>query len=345
MRIAFLVVVLAILAATPSAAWQVGEGRVLQSVSGEPLAGATVSVQVAAPLALARVAQTVVVPADAQGRFLIDLPRALPAIPWDRVEAVMLVASAPGTRARADRLRRARLGRPLELRLEPPGDALQVPADGRARLDALRSPGGGAIFVVADGDHGQSAEIRDLVAAELARAVRQHVSTFVLGSPTPELVVRSLDLPALGLDPGVPLGRLAERLNALMIVSARVDSVTPPRGRPVQTLVSAIHFGEPGAGLPASYEFDDVTQLDGAAAVAEFERVLVPRWARLALLGWGGREFTAANRGSDMQRLRALQQVLVHELRGSGRATGDFVAQLQALQRATEDAIRRIGPR
>lgn len=345
MRIAFLAAMLAILAAAPSGAWQVVEGRVVQSMSGEPLTGATVTVQVAAPLALARVAATAAVTADAQGRFQVDLPRAMPAIPWDRVEAVTFVTSAQGMRPRADRVRRARLGRPLELGLEPPGAALQMTAENRARLDALRSPGGATIFVVADGEQGQGAEIRDLVTAELARAVRQHASSFVLGSPTPDFVVKSLDLASLGIDAGMPAARLAESLNALMIVSARIDTVVPPRGRAVHTLASTVHLGETGAGLPASYGFDDAAALDGAGAVAEFERVLAPRWARLAILGWGVRELAAASRAGDMQRLRALQQLLVHELRASGRATGDFVLQLQALQRAAEDAIRRIGPR
>jgi hypothetical protein len=113
----------------------------------------------------------------------------------------------------------------------------------------------------------------------------------------------------------------------------------------VHTLVSTVHLGESGTGLPASYTFDDSAALDGAGAVAELERVLMPRWARLAVLGWGVRELAAANRAGDMQRLRALQQLLVHELRASGRTTGDFVAQLQALQRAAENAIRGIGPR
>jgi hypothetical protein len=110
-------------------------------------------------------------------------------------------------------------------------------------------------------------------------------------------------------------------------------------------LSSTVHFGEPSAVLPASYDFDDTAAAEGAAAVAELERLLVPRWARLAILGWGGREFAAASRAGDMPRLRALQQLLVHELRVSGRVTGDFVEHLQALQRATEDAIRRMGPR
>jgi hypothetical protein len=344
MRTAFLAAILAILAAAPAIAWQPVEGRIVHAASGEPLTGAMVSVQVTSPLGGLRLAQPLTVAADVQGRFLIDLPRALPAIAWDRVEAVTLVTTAPGLRSRADRLRRPRLGRPLEFRLEAQG-AATASAENRTRLEALRSPGGGTVFVVADVAQGQGAEIRDLVTAEIARAVRQHVSTFVLGGPPPEIAVQPLDLSALGIDRGAPLGGLAERLNALMIVSARVDTLAQPRGRPIQVLSSTVHFGEPSAVLPASYDFDDTAAAEGAAAVAELERLLVPRWARLAILGWGGREFAAASRAGDMPRLRALQQLLVHELRVSGRVTGDFVEHLQALQRATEDAIRRMGPR
>jgi hypothetical protein len=345
MRHALLAAVLAILAAAPALAWQPVEGRIVNAASGEPVPGAMLTVQVSAPLASRRLAEPLTVAADAQGRFQIDLPRALPAIAWDRVEAVTFIAAAPGARTRADRLRRPRPARPLEFRLEPQGVTLAVPAESRARLDALRSPGGSTVFVAADGPHGPGAEIRDLVMAEIARAVRQHVSTFVLGSPPPEIAVQPLDLPALGIDRGASLGALAERLNALMIVSVRAETHAPPRARPVHVLASSVHFGEAGAGLPASFDFDEPASADGAVAVAELERLLVPRWARLAVLGWSAREFAAASRAGDMQRLRALQQLLVHELRGSGRITGDFVDQLQALQRATEDAIRRMGPR
>lgn len=343
MRIASLLAIMAILSAPlPSGAWQIVDGRILQSGTGEPLAGAEITVRLSGPVGVPR-AEPVAVRSDPQGRFQIDLPRALPGTPWDRVEAVTFVAGVDGFRARSERVRRPRLARALEMKLEREGpDGAGAP---QARLDQLRSATGGTIFVVADGAQGPGVETRDLALAELGRAVRQHVSTFVLASAAPEITVQVLDLPALGIEPGISLGRVAERLNALAIVSARPELVAPARGRSVQTLATTVHLAVGAPGVPASYEFDEGVGADGAAAAAEFERMLLPRWARLAVIAWGAREFAVADRASDVQRLRALQQLLVNELRASGRGGSEFVPQLQALQRLSEDAIRRQGPR
>lgn len=343
MPIAFLLAIMAILSASlPSRAWQVVDGRVLQSGNGEPLAGAEIRVWLSGPVGVPR-AEPLTVRSDQQGRFQVDLPRALAGTPWDRVEAVTFVVGVEGFRARSERFRRQRLARALEMKLEregPDGGGAQ-----QARLDQLRSATGGTIFVVADGAQGPGVETRDLALAELGRAVRQHVSTFVLASATPEITVQVLDLPALGIEPGAPLGRVAERLNALAIVSARPEVAAPARGRSVQSLATVVHLAVGAPGVPASYDFDEAVGADGAAAVAELARILVPRWARLAVIGWGAREFAIASRANDVQRLRALQQLLVNELRGSGRSGAEFVPQLQALQRLCEDAIRRHGPR
>lgn len=348
MRIASLFAVMALLSAPlPSGAWQAVDGRVVQSGSGEPLVGAEIAVHLSGAATALRTdpprAEPIVLRSDAQGRFQIDLTRALPGVAWDRVEAVTFVAGVEGFRARSERFRRSRLARAIELRLEREGADAGTAAQGK--LDQLRSATGGTIFVVADGAQGAAVETRDLVLAELGRAVRQHISTFVLANASPEITVQTLDIAALGLDPGVPLGRVAERLNALVVVSGRSELVAPPRGRPVQSLASTVHFGVGAAGLPATFEFDEAANADGAAAAAELERSFTPRWARLAVIAWGTREFVAASRTNDVQRLRALQQLLVNELRVTGRAGGEFVPQLQALQRASEDAIRRQGPR
>jgi hypothetical protein len=342
MRIACLFAILGILSAPlPSGAWQLVDGRILQAGTGEPLVGAEIAVQLSGPPAVLRV-DPVTVRSDSQGRFQVDLPRALPAAAWDRVEAVTFVAGVQGFRTRSERFRRPRLGRAIELKLEregPDGAGAQ-----QSKLDQLRSPTGTTIFVVADGAQGAAAETRNHVLAELGRAVRQHISTFVLAHATPEITVQVLDLTALGLDAGVPLGRVAERLNALLVVSGRTEPVAPAaRGRPGQALATTVHLGVGAPGVPASYELDESVGAAGAAGVAELERVFMPRWARLAVIAWGAREFSIASRASDVQRLRALQQLMVNELRVTGRAGAEFVPQLQALQRASEDAIRRQG--
>jgi hypothetical protein len=348
MRIAFLFAVMAMVSAPqPSAAWQVVDGRVLQTGSGEPLVGAEIAVHLSGPAAALRTnpprTDPLALRSDSQGRFQVDLPRALPGVAWDRVEAVTFVARVDGFRARSERFRRPRLARALELRLEREGpDGAGAP---QGRLDQLRSATGGTIFIVTDGSQGAGVETRDLVLAELGRAVRQHVSTFVLAHAAPEITVQPLDIASLGLDAGTPLGRVAERLNALAVVSARPEIVAPPRGRPVQTLATTVHFGVGVGGMPATYEFEEAATAEGAGAAADLERSFTPRWSRLAVIAWGTREFAAASRTNDVQRLRALQQLLVNELRVTGRTGGEFVPQLQSLQRASEDAIRRQGPR
>jgi hypothetical protein len=343
MRIASLIAALAmLLGPLPGAAWQIVDGRILQAGTGEPLAGAEIAVQLSGPSAVLRL-DPITVRSDSQGRFQLDLPRALPAAAWERVEAVTFVAGVEGFRARSERFRRPRLARVVELKLEREGaDGAGAP---QSKLDQLRSSTGATVFVVADGAQGAGVETRNLVLAELGRAVRQHISTFVLAHATPEITVQVLDLAALGLDPSAPLGRVAERLNALLVVSGRTETIAAARGRPLHTLATTVHLGVAVPGVPATYELDESAGAEGAAGVAEFERVFMPRWARLAVIAWGAREFSIASRAGDVQRLRALQQLLVNELRVTGRAGAEFVPQLQALQRASEEAIRRQGLR
>jgi len=351
MRIASLLAAMA-LAGVPlsSGAWQTIDGRVLQQEADEAIAGAEITVQLSAPAMLLRSpqlqAQLAVARSDARGRFQIDLLREFPGMAWDRVEAVTLIATREGFRARGDRIRRPRLARVLDLRLERDLHAAPLDPELSAKLDLLRAASGNTLFVVADGAQSAAAELRNLVLAGLGRAARQHISGFVMASPAPEIAVQTLDLGALAIDPAAPLGRVAQRLNALAIVNARLEVGAAPRGgRAVQSFSSTVQLGQGAAGLPVSFEFDDAVGLDGAGAVAEFERLFDARWARLAVIALGAREFALADRANDVQRLRALQQLLVQELRRTGRANAEFVPQLKALQRATEDAIRRQGPR
>ncbi len=344
-----------ILLALPSfdaAAWQPIDGRILQFGRDDALADVEISVQISGPpSALANLTKPqpfVVARSDAAGRFRIDLPREAGAVAWDKVEAVILSFVRPNFRTHADHLRRVQIARPIEIRLERDLKAAALSEKLRAQLEKLRPGASNTIYVVPYAVRGQAgpaaADVAEALKASLGRAVRQHVSAFTLANPPPEISVRLLDPKEFEIDDTTPLGAVADVLDALAVMAGRID---PGAARPRATtvIVSTFFLSQSIATLPVSYKTEDAMSLQAAPMATELQRALAPKWSRLAVLAIGARELQQARSVGDVQRLRAVQQLLVQELRGTGRMSADFVPQLQSLQREAEEALRRLGQR
>jgi hypothetical protein len=137
-------------------------------------------------------------------------------------------------------------------------------------------------------------------------------------------VLRLFESPA-GYPP-VPPARLVERLDALAVVTLRLETA-PSRGRTTRSLWLSIDFA-PHPGLAPRVEAAASTLQEGAAALADFERGLGPRWTRHAVLATVAREFALLGDAAEPPRLRALQPADVPELpRRIGNAAAVFTPQ------------------
>ncbi len=338
--------------ASDGQAWQPIEGRVLQAGRDDAIAEVEIRVQLTGPKAalanLAKPQPFAVGRSDAAGRFRIDLPREAGPVAWDKIETVVVISARAGFRTHADHLRRAQIARPIEIRLERdlrPGGLSEAL---KTQLEKLRQGGANTIYLVPYLVRGQPgpgfADIAETLKTSLGRALRQHVSAFSLANPPPELSVKLLDPRELAIDDSTPLGAVADFLDALGVMAGRID-LGAGRPRVTTSILSTYHLSQSIAGLPASFKAEESMTLDAAHVAIDLQRAMNARWARLAVLAAGARELQQARGAGDVQRLRAVQQLLVQELRGTGRANLEFVPQLQALQRESEEALRRLGQR
>jgi len=333
-------------------AWQPIEGRIFQVGRDEALANVEIRVQLSGPPSaltnLAKPQPFAVARSDATGRFRLDLPREAGAVAWDRIDAVVLSFVHPQFRTHAEHLRRALVARPIEIRLERDLKGAALGEKLRGQLEKLRPAGASTIFVVPYFVRGQAgpgtSDVVEILKAGVGRAVRQHVSAFTLANPPPEISVKLLDPREFEIDDTTALGAVADFLDALAVMSGRIDP-GGARPRAATAIVSTYFLSQAITALPISYRTEDAFTLDAAHMTTELQRSVAPKWARLAVLAIGARELQQARSLGDVQRLRAVQQLLVQELRGAGRMNTDFVPQLQALRQEAEEALRRLGQR
>lgn len=348
----FAVVTLLTLLSMDAHAWQPIEGRILQVGRDEALANVEIRVQLSGPpsalINLAKPQPFAVTRSDAAGRFRIDLPRETGAVAWDKIDAVVLSFVHPQFRTHAEHLRRALAARPIEVRLERDLKAASLGEKLRGQLEKLRAGGANTIFVVPYVVRGQAgpgaSDVAEILKASLGRAVRQHVSAFTLANPPPEISVKLLDPREFEIDDTTALGAVADFLDALAVMSGRIDPGSA-RPRAATAIVSTYFLSQAITAVPVSYKTEDALALDAAHMVTELQRSVAPKWSRLSVLAIGARELQQARSLGDVQRLRAVQQLLVQELRGTGRMNTDFVPQLQALQQEAEETLRRLGQR
>lgn len=216
-----------------------------------------------------------------------------------------------------------------------PAAAQPVPAESDG--EAQRGPPG-AIYVLTP----SGADLPEAFAAGLGPRLRQHLSAFVLAMQVPEPALRSVAAAPDQLPAQLPAQLIAQR-DALAVVTLRLDSAQG-RGRTTRSLWLALHFA-PIAGLPARVEFTaSSTAQDPATALAEFERVLGPRWTRHAVLAIAAREFALLGPAAEPPRLRALQHFLAQEARQAPPVDPDAAA-LQTLREAIDQAPRLRGRR
>ncbi len=345
-------VTLIALVSADARAWQAIEGRILRLGRDEALADVEIRVQLSGPPSaltnLVKPQPFAVARSDAAGRFRIDLPREAGAVAWDKIDAVVLSFVHPQFRAHAEHLRRALVARPIEIRLERDLKAASLSEKLRGQLEKLRSGSANTIFVVPYLVRGQAgpgvSDVAEILKASLGRAVRQHVSAFTLANPPPEISVKLLDPREFEIDDTTALGAVADFLDALAVMSGRIDP-GGTRPRVATSIVSTYFLSQAITAVPVSYRTEDALTLDAAHMTTELQRSVAPKWARLTVLAIGARELQQARGLGDVQRLRAVQQLLVQELRGSGRMNADFVPQLRALQQEAEEALRRLGQR
>jgi hypothetical protein len=219
--------------------------------------------------------------------------------------------------------------------------AAVAPASARAEtmmdaaIEAQRAPPGSIYVIVPPGG-----DLAEAFALGLGPQLRRHLSAFVLALQVPQPVLRLFESPAG--HPPVPPARLVERLDALAVVTLRLETA-PSRGRTTRSLWLAIDFA-PYPGLAPRVEAAASTLQDGAAALADFERGLGPRWTRHAVLAMVAREFAQLGDAAEPPRLRALQQFLAQEARQAQAADPDAAA-LQTLRDAIDQAPRLRGRR
>lgn len=330
-------------------AWQAAAGRVI-AADGAGLADVEIRAQLTAPPAalvgLATPQPFVVGRTDRDGNFRVDLPREATPVAWERVGAVVLLFGREGLRSHAEHLVRAQLARPLQIRLDPIGSDARFDERGRQRLQALRVAGNPAFFMLPFALRGPtpaaSEELAELARAAFLRSIRRHFTSFSLATPLPELALRSLDAKALDLDVATAPAALIEPLDALLVTGGRFETGAV-RGRIV--VVSELALRGTTGRLPLVYRAEDSVPADPAQALAELERQIAPRWARLAVLALASAELGPAVAAGDAQRLRAVQQLVAQELRRTGRDNAELVPQAQALQQDAEAALRRLGRR
>lgn len=214
-----------------------------------------------------------------------------------------------------------------------PSPAAAQPAPPEPDGEAQRGPPG-AIYVLTP----SGADLPEAFAAGLGPRLRQHLSAFVLAMQVPEPALRSV-----AAAPDQLPAQLISQRDALAVVTLRLDSAQS-RGRTTRSLWLALHFA-PIAGLPARVEFTaSSTAQDPATALAEFERVLGPRWTRHAVLAIAAREFALLGPAAEPPRLRALQHFLAQEARQAPPVDPDAAA-LQTLREAIDQAPRLRGRR
>jgi len=336
-------------AVTEAHAWQAATGRVT-AADGAGIADVEIRAQLTAPLAvlagLPNPQPLVVGRTDRDGNFRIDLPREISPVAWERVGAVVLLFGREGLRSHAEHLVRAQLARSLQVRLEPLTGGSRIDERRLQRLQALRVAGSPAAFLLPFALRGPtpaaSEELAELARMAFLRLIRRHFTSFSLATPLPDLVMRSLDAKALELDDATAPAALIEPLDALLVMGGRFETGAV-RGRIVVVSEIALR-GLPGR-LPLVYRAEDSVPADPAQALAELERLIVPRWARLAVLALAAAELGPATTANDAQRLRAIQQIVAQELRRTGRDRAELVPQAQALQQDAETALRRLGQR
>lgn len=220
----------------------------------------------------------------------------------------------------------------LPIAVAPPRVAAQSAAPG---IEAQRAAPG-AIYVLPPA----GGELAEAFAAGLAPRLRQHLAAFVLAMQVPEPPLRLLE-PAPGPAPAAPA--LIEQLDALALVTLRLDNVQG-RGRSTRTLTMTMNFANV-PGLPPRAEFAVASAApDPAAALAEFERGLGPRWTRHAVLAIAAREFALLGTAAEPPRLRALLHFLAQEARQASPGDPDEAA-LQALREAIDRSSRLRGRR
>lgn len=330
-------------------AWQAVAGRVT-ATDGVGLADVEIRAQMVAPAAalagLANPQPFVVGRTDRDGNFRVDLPREANPVAWERVGAVVLLFARDGLRSHAEHLVRSRLSRPVAIRLESVSGGPGLDESRRPRLQAARSTGGPTVFLLPFALRGPTPKAGEEVAEQarvaFGRMIRRHLTGFTLATPLPELVVRNLDLAALELDDAVAPAALIEPLDALAVMGGRFETGAV-RGRIV--VVSEFALRGASARLPMTFRAEDSISAEPAAALAELERLVAPRWARLSVLVLAASELGKAAATSDALRLRAVQQIVAQELRRTGRGHADFLPQALALQQEAEAALRRLGQR
>ena len=217
--------------------------------------------------------------------------------------------------------------------LAPPPARAETMMD--AAIAAQRAPPGSIYVVVPPGG-----DLAEAFAHGLGAQLRRHLSAFVLAMQVPQPVLRLFESTA-GYPP-VPPARLVERLDALAVVTLRLETA-PSRGRTTRSLWLSIDFA-PHPGLAPRVEAAASTLQEGAAALADFERGLGPRWTRHAVLATVAREFALLGDAAEPPRLRALQQFLAQEARFAQAADPDAAA-LQTLRDAIDQAPRLRGRR
>ena len=200
-------------------------------------------------------------------------------------------------------------------------------------FEAQRAPPG-SIYVLSP----TGGELAEAFAVGLGPRLRQHLAAFVLAMQVPEPGLRILSGAS-----GQPAAGLVAQLDALAVVSLRLETAQG-RGRVTRSLWLALNFA-PFPGLPARVEFAASSAAqDPAAALAEFERALGPRWTRHAVLAIAAREFALLGQAAEPPRLRALQHFLAQEARQAAAADPDAAA-LQALREAIDQSPRLRGRR
>ncbi|MBL8701816.1 MAG: hypothetical protein JNK67_25765 [Alphaproteobacteria bacterium] len=343
-------IILAVSATVEAGAWQPLTGRVASAADGAGLADVEIRAQVSAPASvlagLAKPQPFVVGRTDGDGNFRVDLPREAAPIGWERVDHVVLLFARDGLRSHAEHLVRAQAGRPIQIRLDRSAGAARIEDGPRRRLESLRVAGAPVVFVLPFALRGPTAaaseELGEQLRAALIRMLRRHFSAFTLATPLPDVVLRGVDLKALELDEALPPEALVEPLDALAVIGGRIETGAV-RGRIV--VVSEFAVRSAAARLPSTYRVEDSVSADPGQALAELERQMVPRWARMAVLALAASELRAAGAKSDAQGLRGVQQLVAQELRRTGRGNADLVPQAQALLQDAEAALRRLGHR
>lgn len=348
-RVAGLIAI-ALATTAEASAWQVLTGRVTAAADGAGLADVEIRAQLTAPAtvvaALGKPQPFVVGRSDTDGNFRIDLPREAAPIGWERVETLVLLFGRDGLRSHAEHLMRAQVSRPIQVRLDRAAGEDRLNEALRRKLEALRVAGSPAIFIAPYALRGPMAgageELAEQVRVALLRMLRRHLSSFTLATPLPEIALRSLDAKALELDDTIALAGLAAPLDALAVIGGRIESGAT-RGRIV--VVSEFVLRGASTRLPAIYRVEDSVSAEPGQALAELERMMAPRWARLAVLALAASELRVAMAANDAQRLRGVQQFVAQELRRAGRGNAELVPQAQALQQDAETALRRLGYR